>query len=100
MLGSCTLLRPGDRERTGGLRRDVPGPDRLPKPGSLDDARLAPFRLPRITRVSRHPAIQETSSSSCSIGASRPGLPAHPCAVTHDRPYREGRRAACGMHLA
>ncbi len=25
MLGSRTLLRPGDRERTGGLRRDVPG---------------------------------------------------------------------------
>ncbi|HET7072491.1 MAG TPA: hypothetical protein VFI55_00200, partial [Mycobacterium sp.] len=46
----------------------------------------------------RQPAIQETSSSSCSIGASRPGLPAHPCAVTHDQPYREGRRAACGMH--
>jgi hypothetical protein len=25
MLESRTLLRPGDRERTGGLRRDVPG---------------------------------------------------------------------------
>jgi hypothetical protein len=25
MRGSRTLLRPGDRERTGGLRRDVPG---------------------------------------------------------------------------
>ena len=25
MLGSRTLLRPGDRRRTGGLRRDVPG---------------------------------------------------------------------------
>jgi hypothetical protein len=41
------------------------GPDRLPKPGSLDDARLAPFRLPRITpgpqASGRQPAIQETS---------------------------------------
>jgi hypothetical protein len=46
----------------------------------------------------RQPAIQETSLSSCSIGASRPGLPAHPCAVTHHQPYREGRRAACGTH--
>jgi hypothetical protein len=77
------------------------GPDRLPKPGSLDDARLAPFRLPRFTlrlqASGRQPAIQETSSSSCSIGASRPGLPAHPCVVTDDQPYREGRRprAAC-----
>ena len=33
MPGSPTLLRPGDRERTGGLRCDVPEPDRLPKPG-------------------------------------------------------------------
>jgi hypothetical protein len=102
MMGSRTLLRPGDRKRTGELRRDVPGPDRLPKPGSLDDARLAPFRLPRITpglqASGRQPAIQETSLSSCSIGASRPGLPAHPCAVTHHQPSREGRRTACGMH--
>jgi hypothetical protein len=63
---------------------------------------LAPFRLPRITpglqASGRQPAIQETSLSSCSIGASRPGLPAHPCAVTHHQPYREGRRTACGMH--
>jgi hypothetical protein len=43
-------------------------------------------------------SARAASSSSCSIGASRPGLPAHPCAVTHDQPYREGRRAACGMH--
>ena len=53
-----------------------------PKPGSLDDARLAPFRLPRITpglqASGRQPAIQKMSLSSCSTGASRPGLPAHP----------------------
>jgi len=58
------------------------GPDRLPKPGSLDAAGLAPFRLPGITpglqASGRQPAIQETSSSSCSTGASWPGLPAHP----------------------
>ena len=59
--GKPHLAAPGDRERTGGLRHDVPGPERLPKPGSLDDARLAPFRLPRIARVSRHPVGSQPS---------------------------------------
>ena len=63
---------------------------------------LAPFRMPWITpglqASGRQPAIQETSSSSCSIGGVPAGLSAHPCAVTHDQPYREGRGAACGMH--
>jgi hypothetical protein len=57
-----------------------------------------PFRLSRITpgpqASGRQPAIQEPSTSSCSIGAPRPGLPAHPCAVTHDQPYREGWSSA------
>jgi hypothetical protein len=82
MLGSRTLLRPGDQERTGGLRRGVPGPDHLPKPGLLDDSRAGTLPSAQITPVSKHPvgspAIQEPSSSSCSISASWPGLPLTP----------------------
>jgi hypothetical protein len=62
-------------------------------------ASFPPARItPGLQASGRQPAIQETSSNSCSIGASRTRLPAHPCAVTHDQPYGEGRRAACGMH--
>jgi hypothetical protein len=82
MLGSRTLLRPGDRERTGGSAATFLGPDRLPKPGSLDDARLASFRLPQVTpglqASGRQPTLQETSSSSCSIGGVPAGAPRSP----------------------
>lgn len=69
MLGSRTFLRPGDRERTGGLRRDIPGPDHLPKPGLLDDSRLAPFRPPKSPRS---PSIRPAARPS----RSRPRVPA------------------------
>ena len=102
MLGSRTLLRPGDRERTGGLHRDVPGADRLPKPGSLDAAGAG--TLPPAPDHPRSPGIRSAAGHPGDVleflqhRTSRPGLPAHPRAVTHDQPYREGRRAACGMH--
>ena len=82
VLGSRTLLRPATGNALAGSAATFRGPDRLPKPGSLDDARMAPFRLPRITpglqASGRQPAIQETSSSSCSIGRPGRGSPLTP----------------------
>jgi hypothetical protein len=81
--------------RSGGLTA-CRSPARWMLPG------LAPFRLPRITpRVSRHPAGSRPSRRRPRVPAAS-DVPAEarrsPCAVTHDQPYREGRRAACGMH--
>jgi hypothetical protein len=70
--------RPGTHWRAPPRRSG--GPDRLPKPGSLDDARLAPFRLPRITpglqASGRQPAIQETSWVLAASGRPGRGSPA------------------------
>jgi len=70
MLGSRILLRPGDRERTGGLRRDVPGA------WPPAEARLAgccrgwhPSACPGSPPVSRHPVGSRPSRR-------RPRLPA------------------------
>jgi hypothetical protein len=61
-----------------------------------------PSACPGSPRVPRHPVGSRPSRRRPRVPAAsgRPGRgsPAHPCAVTHDQPYREGRRAACGMH--
>jgi hypothetical protein len=98
MPGSRTLLRPGDRERTGGLRRDVPRPDRLPKPGR---SMIPGWHPPPAPDHPRSPGTRPPRSRPRVPAASgRPGWSntAHPCAVTRDHPYREGRQAPCGMH--
>jgi hypothetical protein len=98
MPGSRTLLRPGDRERTGGLRRDVPGPDRLPKPGR---SMIPGWHPPPAPDHPRSPGTRPPRSRPRVPAASgRPGRrnTAHPCAVTRDHPYREGRQAPCSMH--
>ena len=93
--------RPGTHWRAP-PRRSGGGPDRLPKPGSLDAAGAG--TLPPAPDHPGSPGIRSAAGHPGDVleflqhRTSRPGLPAHPCAVTHDQPYREGRRAACGMH--
>jgi len=76
VLGSRTLLRPATGNALAGSAATFRGPDRLPKPGSLDDARMAPFRLPR---VSRHPVGSRPSRRRPRVPAAsgRPGRGSH-----------------------
>ena len=59
--GSRVLLRPGGLDRGGRLRRDNPGPGRLPDTGPLDDPESAPIPGPGLpwhaagTPVTREP---------------------------------------------
>jgi hypothetical protein len=69
MLGSCTLLRPGNREGTGaGSASTFRERDRLPEPGPLDDSGAGTLPPdpdhPSLQASDWQPAIQEPSSSA------------------------------------
>jgi hypothetical protein len=98
MLRSRTLLPPVIGNALAGSTATIRGSDRPPKPGPPDDSRLAP--LPPAPGII--PGPQASGTSSRSIGAPWPGLPAHPCAVTYDQPYRDllhlGELAGTALH--
>ena len=64
----------GGRDRTGRLHRDVPGPGRQPEPRLIDDPGLA--SVPRIARVSGHPADSPAVLESVLEPRRHPGVPA------------------------